>query len=328
MFARRFIREIIMYEEYSGHDMAAYAGYLKDSGELLECSSGGVATALARAVIRRGGYVAGVAYSSDFTEAVYRIVCDAEQLDALKGSKYVDANKGTVYRDVQALLEAGETVLFFGLPCVVAALRSFLGREYDGLIAVELICHGPTLPTVHRQYVDYLQEKFNSPIVDFSVKKKMDAWTPGYLYAKFENGQIFREVFYHTEYGYAFSMLAKKACYTCAFRGNNRTGDLMIGDFWGAAEGDAFWNKDGVSAILVHTEKGRELLLSAEGLQLYPTTFERIVAKNPNVIRPRRVRPETAKFEKLLAEHDLFYAAQHSKRLRTRLKAFVKKLLK
>lgn len=316
-----------MYEPYSGHDIAAYAGYVNDRRELMECSSGGVATALARAVIRRGGYVAGVRYSRDFMEAEYEIVHREEDISRFRGSKYVDVRKGSVYKDVQALLDAGETVLFFGLPCVVAALRSFLGREYDRLIAVELICHGPTLPKVHRQYVEYLQKKYNSRVVDFSVKKKMDAWTPGYLYAEFENGQIFREEFYHTEYGYAFSVLAKKACYTCSFRGNNRTGDLMIGDFWGAVEGDAFWNKDGVSSILVHTEKGRDLLLAAEELQLYPTTFERIVEKNPNVIHPRRVRPETAKFEKLLEEHDLFYAAKHSKRLRTRLKAFVKRIL-
>ncbi len=310
------------------HDIAAYAGYLKDDRELLSCSSGGVATALSRAVIQRGGYVAGVTYSEDFSCAQYAIAHTEEALEGFKGSKYTDAEKGTIYSDVQALLEQGETVLFFGLPCVVAALRAFLKKDYDGLLAVELICHGPTDAKVHRQYVAYLQTKYQSRLVDFSVKRKKESWTPGYLYAAFENGEEFYERFYHTEYGYAFSVMAKKPCYTCRFRGDNRTGDMMIGDFWGADENDPFWNKKGVSSILVHSEKGLKWLLSTETLQLYETTVERVLEKNPNVMQPRKKRPETDKFSRLFAEHDLFYAAKHSRSLKTRLKGFVKAVLK
>ena len=133
-----------MYEEYMKHDIAAYAGYVQDDGELLACSSGGIATALARRVIQQGGYVAGVVYSADFHRAEYYVTNRMEDLDRFKGSKYVETAKGTIYRDVKALLDAGETVLFFGLPCMVAALRGYLQQEYARLIAVELICHGHT----------------------------------------------------------------------------------------------------------------------------------------------------------------------------------------
>ena len=133
------------------HTIAAYAAYLRDDRELLECASGGVATALARAVIRAGGYVAGVAYTADFMDAQYTIVNTEEGLAALKGSKYIDAEKGTVYKDVQALLDQGERVLFFGLPCVVAALKTVLKQEYDNLLTVELMCHGTPDRRVHRQ---------------------------------------------------------------------------------------------------------------------------------------------------------------------------------
>lgn len=310
---------------YADHDIAAYAGYVEDSQELLSCSSGGVATALARQMLRRGGYVAGVTYTPDFKEAVYAITNRPEELERFKGSKYCAVNMGTVYADVKALLDAGEQVLFIGLPCGVAGLRAYLKRDYDGLVAAELICHGPTPAKVHRQYVERLEKTFGSPLAEFSVKRKKGAWTPGYLYAAFENGATYEKPFYHTEYGYAFATMAGKACYSCRFRGNNRTGDLMLGDFWGATEQDVFWNKEGVSSVLVHTEKGHELLLETEDLRLFDTTFQKIVAGNPNIIRPRDSRPNRAKFEQLLESHDLFYAVKHSKSILSRIKAMLKK---
>ena len=306
------------------HDIAVYAGYLEDKDELLQCSSGGMGTALARQMLKKGGYVAGVSYSDDFKEARYEIIDSVAQLDRLTGSKYTDSQKGTIYSDVQSLLDQGKSVLFFGLPCVVAALRRFLGKEYDHLLTVELICHGPTYAEVHRQYVEYLEEKFQSRIVEFSVKRKDGAWTPGYLYAKFENGQVFQERFYHTEYGVAFSLMAKKPCYSCQFRGNNRTGDIMIGDFWGAMEEDEFWNENGVSAILVHTQKGDGFIRSTEGIKLFPSSFERVIKQNPNVVRPREILRGTAKFEKQFAQRGLFFAANHAKTIWGRVKALVK----
>lgn len=312
-------------DEYVGHDIAAYAGYVTQSEELLSCSSGGAATALARQMIRRGGYVAGVTYTPDFKEAVYAITNRMEELEKFKGSKYCAVHMGTVYADVKALLDAGESVLFIGLPCTVAALHGYLKEEYERLVTAELICHGPTTAKVHRQYVEHLEKRFGSRLVDFSVKRKKGAWTPGYLYAAFENGQVYEKPFYHTEYGYAFATMAGKACYTCRFRGNNRTGDLMLGDFWGATQQDEFWNKEGVSSILVHTEKGQTLLQETEDLCLFESTFQKIVAGNPNVIKPREDRPNRAKFEQLLESHDLFYAVEHSKPLLTRLKAKLKK---
>lgn len=310
---------------YAQHDIAAYAGYVEDSQELLSCSSGGVATALARQMIRRGGYVAGVTYTPDFKEAVYAVTNRMEELEQFKGSKYCAVKMGSVYADVKALLDAHQPVLFIGLPCCVAGLRAYLKQDYDGLVTAELICHGPTPAKVHRQYVEHLEQRFDSRLTDFSVKRKKGAWTPGYLYAAFENGAVYEQPFYHTEYGYAFATLAGKACYSCQFRGNNRTGDLMLGDFWGATEQDAFWNKEGVSSILVHTEKGKQLLLDTADLRLFDTTFQKIVEGNPNIIQPRSERANRAKFEQLLESRGLFYAVPHSKSFLSRLKAKLKR---
>ena len=309
------------------HDIAAYAGYLKDNKELLECTSGGIATALAKSIIQQGGVVAGVSYSKDFYKAEYVIIDKLNDIDKLKGSKYIEVDKGNIFKDVKERLEEGQKVLFFGLPCMVGAMRRFLNKAYENFIAVELICHGPTSQKVHQQYVEMLEKKYNSKIVDFSVRKKNGRWTPAYLYAKFENGKVFQEEFYSTEYGYAFSIMSRPSCYNCQFRGDKREGDIMIGDFWGASPKDSFWNENGLSAILVHTEKGNELLKSVDSIALYKTTDEKIIKGNQNIIKTRAVNPSREKFAKLFAEHDLFYAVKHTKKITTRIKEFIKKIV-
>lgn len=318
---------VFMFDEYNNHDVAVYGGYLENNDELLKSASGGIATALAEYMIEQGGYVAGVAYSEDFYNAEYILFHDKSNIARLRGSKYIECDKKRIYADVKALVNAGEKVLFFGLPCTVTAMYKYIGNRPDSLITCELVCHGPTRAKVHKEYVESLEKKYKSKIIDFSVRYKKDEWLPAYLYAKFSNGSIFEEPFYDTEYGYAFSVLGKESCYHCAFKGNNRQGDIMVGDFWGADETDDFWNKYGVSSIFAETEKGNAFLLSTPGIKLYPTTFERAVQSNPMVIQSKTKSSDREKFSKLLSEKGLAYAAKHTPSVKSQLKRNIRQCI-
>lgn len=287
-----------------------FAGFLSDRKELLSCTSGGIATGLSRHMIRLGGAVAGVAYSPDFYSARYEIARDLPALERFKGSKYIEADKGTIYRDVAALLPTGTRVLFFGLPCAIAALKTHLGRDYENLLTVALICHGPTYSQVHMQYVQQLEQQFGSKVIGFSVRRKDGRWTPAQLYAAFADGQVFQQQFDDTEYGRAFYLLSKGGCYTCPFRSGQRRWDLTIGDYWGAGEEDPFWNKDGVSAILAHTEKGLNFLRETPGLCLFDTTVDRIIEGNPCLVAPRRQKANRAEFLENFQKYGLFQAVK------------------
>lgn len=316
-----------MFEEYKEHDVAVYGGYIDDNMKLLESTSGGIATALSEFMLERGGYVAGVAYSKDFYKAEYILVHDKSELSKLKGSKYIDCDKKNIYADVKKLLEAGEKVLFLGLPCAVAALYKVVGTRHENLLTCELVCHGPTKTKIHYEYVTYLEKKYKSKIKDFSVRYKKDTWTPAYLFAKFENGKVFQKIFDETEYGFAFSVYGQESCYRCKFKGNNRQGDIMIGDFWGATDKDIYWNKYGVSCILVETDKGNDFLKAAPGIKLFPTTFEEVVRKNPMIIESKKRPNNSDKFSKLLSEKGLIYAAKHSISIKIKILRFVAKMI-
>ncbi len=292
-------------------DFAIYGGFIDDDNEILSCTSGGIATALSKQIIKNGGYVAGVAYSDDFYKAEYILTNKLEDLEKFKGSKYIEVDKNTVYKNIKRLLEQKKTVLFIGLPCAVAALYKFLGTRDENLLSCELICHGPTSSKVHYEYISFLERKYKSKVIAFSVRHKKDEWLPGYLYAKFENGKIFEKPFVSTEYGVAFSVFGRDFCYNCQFRGDNRQGDIMIGDFWGATDKDIFWNKKGVSVIFAETEKGNNALADLSSVKLFPTTFEKAIEHNQMVIKSRRKNPNREKFERLFASKGLIYAANH-----------------
>lgn len=316
-----------MFDEYNKHDVAIYGGYLDNKSKLMQSSSGGIATALTEHMIEFGGFVAGVAYSKDFHNAEYVLIHDKSGVSRLKGSKYITCDKKKIYSDIKSLIESGEKVLFFGLPCIVAALYKFIGSRPENLLTCELICTGPTSSKIHQEYVSYLENKFKSKIIDFSVRHKKEAWGLPYLYAKFDNGQVFKKSFYKTEYGYAFSVFGMESCYNCMFKGNNRQGDIMIGDFWGATNQDKFWNKYGISAIFAETDKGNDFLRSTPGIKLFPTTFEKVVEKNPMVIRSKNKLCEREKFSKLLSEKGLIYAAKHSVDFKRKVKRTVLKII-
>ena len=147
--------------EFDCSGLKAYSGYFKDTEKLLQSSSGGAATALSELILTRGGVIFGSVYSADFRTPEFACIERKEDLHSLKGSKYAETSKRVFHEgEYKALwplvaekLESGLTVLFTGLGCDVAALKSFLkarGTDTSNLYTVDLICFGSTLQEVHR----------------------------------------------------------------------------------------------------------------------------------------------------------------------------------
>lgn len=98
-------------------------------------------------------------------------------------------------------------------------------------------------------------KKIESKLNYFTVRYKKNGWTPFYVKAKFENGCSFEEPFNSTSYGKAFYKYAMPRCTNCMFKGTKHTGDICVGDFWGVTEEMIGYNKDGVSLLIIQTQK-------------------------------------------------------------------------
>lgn len=265
------------------HHVENYAGYLANEEDLLKSASGGVATALARAVLRNGGVVFGVAYAEDYRRAVTVKVPSEEELSVLRDSKYMQSDKGNIYHELKTELEKGVIVLYTGTPCEIGAVKAFLGREYENLYLCELICHGPTSYKVASDYLQEQERKNKSRLIHMSVKSKKYGWSIPHLLLEFENGQSTDMPFYQSDYGIGFTVLSRESCYHCTYKGDRKVADITLGDFWGADKTDDYWNPDGISAISIHTEQGKKLLQMASELKLFPVQYETILRGNPHL---------------------------------------------
>ena len=123
-----------------------------------ESTSGGVFTALSELVINQGGVVFGAIYDENLN-VKHSYVENIDECNKFRGSKYVQSSIGDAFKKVKEFLVQGRLVMFSGTPCQVAGLYSYLGKEYDNLILIDLVCHGAPSPKVFRKYIKSLENK-------------------------------------------------------------------------------------------------------------------------------------------------------------------------
>lgn len=119
-----------------------YQGWA-DSEIREHASSGGAASAIIRAFIKHGGYVASCLFDSG--KFVFEVTNEMAVARKFAGSKYVKSNPEKIYGKIQSLLKANQKVLFIGLPCQVAAVNQFI-KDKTNLVTADLICHGTPSP--------------------------------------------------------------------------------------------------------------------------------------------------------------------------------------
>mgnify|MGYP007099294616 CR=1 FL=1 len=65
---------------------------------------------------------------------VYHVVAKTlDELELIRGSKYVQSAMGDCYREIRRILKSGQWVYFTGTGCQVAGLKTFLRKDYAKL---------------------------------------------------------------------------------------------------------------------------------------------------------------------------------------------------
>ena len=248
-----------------------------------DSTSGGAFSALAEVMYSQDGYVSGAIYNEDFSVRNYISNCH-EDLSKLRSSKYLQSNAEGLYSKIRILLKSGEKVLACGTPCQMAALRTFLQKDYDNLIIVDFICRGVNSPKVYRAYLDSLEKKYNSKVVYVKAKNKELGWRNLTRKVTFANGQSYYGVYMDDDFrrGYHTNVFCRPSCYDCKFKGFPRIADITIADYWGIEKVDKnLDNNIGTSMILLNTPKGESYFEQVKDLLEYKETpFESILGGN------------------------------------------------
>lgn len=241
-----------------------YAATVKDDIELVSCASGGVATELSRYIIGKGGVVYGCT-GKDIRNVHHIRIDKIEELDLLKGSKYVQSFIGGLYKEVRCDLQQNRLVLFIGTPCQVAGLYGFLRKkDYSNLITADLVCHGVPSQKMLNDNIDLYCDRRENIKVWFRQKErsssKCDApWRIAYgWFYQTSHMRAPRKIKYYKDpymFGFLVPLTFRNSCYTCRYANISRCGDFTLGDFWGLGEDASFAIGKGVSEVLVNTVK-------------------------------------------------------------------------
>lgn len=315
--------------------MKAYSGYLANNEKLQASSSGGIITALAEITLAHSGVVFGVKYSDDFKHVEYMKVECNEELELIKGTKYCSSNKiinGTsVYKLMGEILLKGDEVLFVGLGCDVGAAYAYCKKNKiptSKLGLVDIICHGPLPDGILESYILNIEKEHDSKVISFQMRKKIENWTPYYVEAIFENGDIFREPFDNSVLSKVFKNVACPKCTQCQYKGANHKGDICVGDFWGINSRMEGWNPKGVSAIIVQTSQGEKLLERLdERFIIKMEDYNYIVKNNSMYYLSRTSTVDYNQFMQNFKENGLEYAVAQLPEPKLTLKEKVKKLI-
>lgn len=250
------------------YPIECYASTLIEESDIIKSASGGAATALMRNIIQQNGIVYGVSNENIFNIKHIRIE-RYEELDKLRGSKYVQSSINNTFSQCLADLKNNKIVLFIGTPCQIAGLKSFLRKDYDNLYTVDLVCHGvPSQKMLNDNLIKYNYSINNSSNLKVSFRKKIhqdNSYKIKYGFFLNDNDKHIDTPYYKDYYmmGFLSCLTFRESCYNCRYATSSRVSDITLADFWGLGNDAKFIKGKGVSACLLNTDKGIKLFQQA-----------------------------------------------------------------
>lgn len=290
--------------------LAVYAAKAKDDELRMKSSSGGMFTLLAREILKQGGVVYGAGWEKPAWRVVHKSAENEEELDDLRGSKYVQSDMGDTFRQVKAQLDSGRQVLFSGCPCQVAGLRLFLQKPYNNLFCVDLICHGVPSPLVFDKCKNSIQADSvqGGEIKHIAFRQKNAfGWKRFSLSFAFANGCEHVQPLDQAPFlrGFHSELYNRLSCHQCPLRELRSGADITLADYWNVQQQFPVIDDDrGVSLVLVNSSTGLEWFHNCSaGCEAFPSTYQHARSVNPSLWRNVAPSSRRGKFFRRFRAH-------------------------
>ena len=311
-----------------------YVAYNKDEKEKQKASSGAIFTLVANYILNNHGIVIGAAFDKN-NKLNHIAVTNKKDLDKLKGSKYLQSNLDNIFTFIKENIK-DKKILFVGTPCQVAGLKAII--KNDNLLCIDIVCHGVPSPKLFEKYIKELEEQNNDKLINYNFRDKSTGWDTYSNTATFKNNKI-TELAKDNKYMKLFlsDIALRESCYNCNFKIGNKYSDITLGDFWGVKNYyPEMYNKKGVSAIIINTEKGKDIFeIIKKDLEYKECKLEDIISGNPS-LKDSGKYPEKRKefFDKLDNNSIEYLTKKYQKKIPIykkvlgKLKSLIKKYLK
>ena len=310
------------------YPIACHAAWSVNTQGRMICASGGIGTMLSEYAIKREGVVFGCRYDRNLTPIISSAET-MEELECFKGSRYVQSLVGNdTYKQVKKNLLNGRFVLYIGTPCQIAGLRTFLKRDYDNLITVDLICHGVSPTRYLKEEIDFLRRKYKflkgEEISDIRFRGndgnnfRLTLWNKARRKLFTREKQLLQKLLHKDEAqqyyiaGFLQGVTLRENCYKCSYARPERVADITIGDFIGLGKHTPFYpefNHDAknVSVVMVNTLKGRRFYDNAvknnHDIVNVERTYKERLEYKPSLISPFDKHPLAEEFRNQYLQH-------------------------
>lgn len=223
-------------------------------------ASGGLFAMIAQEYLRKGAYVCGAAFSEDFRQVKHIIIDNEKDLIQLQNSKYAQSYIGDVFSQIKILLDDNKEVLFSGTPCQIAGLKSYLGKDYETLLTMDVVCHSIPAPLVWKMFVNetakgrkIVKALFRNKKYTWHASQSVEFIIKNGLFKKKVKNNIFNRIFLER-------VSINNPCCDCKYTNLNRVSDITMADFWGIDKVDTEMDdKKGTSLLIINTNKGQEV---------------------------------------------------------------------
>ncbi|WP_315119224.1 Coenzyme F420 hydrogenase/dehydrogenase, beta subunit C-terminal domain [uncultured Clostridium sp.] len=227
------------------------------------CTSGGIAYEISKHGIENGYKIVGVIYDYNDNIAKTVVIDNLEELERIKGSKYLQSNTEEAFREVISLSRKDRECKFiiFGTPCQIFGIKKAfeVNSISNELITIDLFCHGVPSYLVWQEYLKWLENKHEiKSISKINFRSKYIGWHD-FTMEICSHGE---DYYYPSEYDLFFksffdNILLNTSCFNCITRREKSLADIRLGDFWGWRYQD---RQDGVSAVVVLSDVGQTVL--------------------------------------------------------------------
>lgn len=275
-------------------EQKVYAAVHKDTEVLAKSTSGGAFTAIADAIFAQGGIVYGAAMLDDMQVKHIRTT-GKDDFEGLRSSKYLQSDTGTTYQMVEQDLKQGKFVLYSGTPCQIDGLKNFLGKDYETLYTVDIVCHGVGSQAYFDKYTDFARERYGKIKALRFRSKEYAGWSCGGVVVVVDSSDCLKKIPYRDFDNYYYSYflsgdIYRKSCYSCKYANTNRVGDFTLGDYWGVeALNLPLQTENGCSLLLVNNQHAMQLLDEIESLDRVETTVEQAAHCNKQLNAPSKL---------------------------------------
>ncbi len=275
---------------HKGFNGEGYVGRNKELEIRKNSSSGGIFYLLASEAIRGGWYVCGCVYDDEMMP-LHIVSKDKADIQQMLGSKYVKSDVANALVQIKELRKAGESILFSGTPCQIAAVRNMFPDD-EKILCIGVVCHGSIERDIWGAYLK--EEQKRGRVKNVTMRDKSKGWLNYGLKFTFEDGT--EHITYRKTDGYflkAFTdgLLERERCLNCAYKGSQIKADILLGDAWGM-ETDCPELSDGwgLSGIICLSDAGKSFFDAIKpDMEYREINVDILVAKNQRIVSPAKV---------------------------------------